>query len=104
MLLSDKLSVLARSERRELLQALTDDAAPDTATVSPPIVTTNGGDREHAIALNHVHLPRLEDYGLITWNQETDTVTKGPQFDEIEPLLTDLTVNHSLQPTNKPPD
>ncbi len=35
----------------------------------------------------HVHLPKLEDYGYIEWNKETDQIIKGPQFDEIRPLL-----------------
>ncbi|SIR98526.1 hypothetical protein SAMN05421858_4986 [Haladaptatus litoreus] len=104
MLLDDKFSVLASSERRQLLHALTEDSAPDTVAVSPTTVATNGGDREHAITLHHVHLPRLEDHGLITWDQKTDTVTKGPQFAEIEPLLTDLTEKYSTQFNTEPPD
>ncbi|WP_231182862.1 hypothetical protein [Haladaptatus sp. DYF46] len=104
MLLNDKFAVLASSERRQLLHALKEDSAPDTATVSPRAVATNGGDREQATALHHVHLPRLEDHGLITWDRKTDTVTKGPQFDEIGPLLTDLTEKYGTQSISEPPD
>ncbi|SIR92648.1 hypothetical protein SAMN05421858_4594 [Haladaptatus litoreus] len=104
MLLNDKLSVLASSERRQLLHALTNGPASDTPTVSPTTVATEDGDREHVIALHHIHLPRLEDHDLVTWDQKTDTVTKGPQFDEIEPLLTDLTEKYSTQSISELPD
>ncbi|GAA5064720.1 hypothetical protein ACFFQF_17260 [Haladaptatus pallidirubidus] len=63
---------------------------------------TDGGDQEHKIALHHVHLPRLEDHGIIVWNREAEAVTKGPQFDEIEPLLEVLTETHSMPPTGVP--
>ncbi len=104
MILDDKLSVLSNSHRRRLLRTLIDDSAPNTPTVSPNAVETDGGDREYAIVLHHVHLPQLEDHGIITWNQATGEVTKGPQFDEIEPLLAAVTKNHSTQPAGEPPD
>ncbi|MBZ6494955.1 transcriptional regulator [Haloterrigena longa] len=43
--------------------------------------------------MEHTHLPLLEDYGFINWDRDTHEVTKGPQFDEIRPLL-ELMVNH----------
>lgn len=33
------------------------------------------------------HLPKLADHDVIEWNRETNTVTKGSQFDDIEALL-----------------
>ena len=33
------------------------------------------------------HLPCLEAAGYIVWNRETGEITKGPKFEEIEPLL-----------------
>jgi len=53
------------------------------------------GDEE---AIEHellrTHLPMLEEAGYIEWDPETSTISKGPRFDEIEPLL-DLMENHS---------
>lgn len=37
--------------------------------------------------LYHGHFPKLDDSGFIDWDQETNTVTRGPRFDEIEPLI-----------------
>ncbi|MGA9401220.1 hypothetical protein [Haladaptatus sp.] len=46
--------------------------------------------------MQHVHLPKLEDYGYIDWNRISEQVTKGPQFDEIKPLLTLLVENQEI--------
>jgi len=33
------------------------------------------------------HLPKLEEAGYIEWDRESGTISKGPRFDEIEPIL-----------------
>lgn len=38
--------------------------------------------------LRHNHLPRLEELGYISWNRDTHEISKGPTWDEVEPLLT----------------
>jgi hypothetical protein len=37
--------------------------------------------------LVHVHLPKLADRGYISWNREENTISKGPNWDDIAPLL-----------------
>lgn len=37
--------------------------------------------------LRSVHLPMLEEEGIIEWDRENGEIRKGPNFDEIEPLL-----------------
>jgi len=54
--------------------------------------------------MQHVHLPKLADHGFIDWDQDTQRVTKGPQFDEIEPLLTVLRENHDVLSDRGVPD
>lgn len=44
-------------------------------------------DRQLQIAMYHTHLPKLEDYGFIQWNEDENDVIKGPQFGELRPLL-----------------
>lgn len=39
------------------------------------------------IEMKHTHLPLLEDYGFVNWDRENHEVTKGPEFDEIRPVL-----------------
>lgn len=50
--------------------------------------------------LHDNHLPLLAEAGFIEWNQETGKITKGPRFDEIQPML-ELIENHSDE---LPPD
>lgn len=49
---------------------------------------------ETKAALVHNHLPKLEEAGYIEWDRESGTIEKGPEFDEIEPLL-ELIEEHS---------
>lgn len=44
-------------------------------------------DETLATELHHVHLPKLVNAGYIEWDEDTGTVRRGPNFDEIEPLL-----------------
>lgn len=45
-------------------------------------------ESEHVeIQLRHTHLPKLVKAGYITWNEDTREISKGPNFEEIEPLL-----------------
>jgi hypothetical protein len=104
MKLDDQLKVLSSSDRRQLLHTLTEDAAHTTPVDSPHNMETNGGNRDQAVVMHHVHLPRLEDHSLITWKEETGEITRGPQFDEIEPLLEAFTENLNPQAAGEPPD
>ena len=38
--------------------------------------------------LYHVHLPKLEERGYITWDRDADEISHGPNYEEIEPLVT----------------
>ena len=37
--------------------------------------------------LQHVHLPKLAEAGYIDWDAKTQTIRRGPNFNEIAPLL-----------------
>lgn len=90
------LDVLANRYRRGVLVALLDHNPQDDDDPQIP------GDIELAdedletlqIHMTHTHLPKLEDAGFIEWDRDTNTVRKGPRFDEIRPLL-DLMQNHA---------
>lgn len=81
------LQVLSNFQRRKLLVALLEHNPQDD---SPQVVgesTEEAGALTRMIQMHHVHLPKLEEYGFIVWNRETNEVSKGPEFEEIRPLL-----------------
>ena len=103
-MLDDQLTVLSNGHRRRLPLALTEESPQTIPIVSTASVETDNGDQERAIAMHHMHLPQLEDHGVIDWDLETGEIAKGPQFDAIEPLLTTFTENHTGGSPGKPPD
>lgn len=88
----DALDALAHRERRQLLRALLESNPQDARPV-------RAGDADEAaleqlLAMRHVHLPKLQDYGFVEWDRDTDEVSTGPNFAEIRPLL-DLLDDHA---------
>lgn len=90
---SDHMEVLSAAERRDLLFAL-QEINPDDDILAQ---LNKGSPASDGVAfqtmMQHAHLPKLEAYGLIDWNQETNAVRRGPAFEEIEPLL-DVLASH----------
>jgi len=85
--LDDRLDALERFERRKLLLRLSTVRADDRAGISVGGPTRGAGDLDPLVAMRHLHLPTLEEAGFIRWDRENDRVTKGPRFEEVEPLL-----------------
>lgn len=88
-MLDDHSEIVSNVHRRRLLLDLLHE--------NPRIVRTDLTDvrepdeKERAVLMYHLHLPKLEDHGYIEWDDETGEVTKGNRFAEIEPILTVLT-------------
>jgi hypothetical protein len=77
--LDDYLRLLADGRKRRLLQSLLDaDGSP---------VSVAFADAHERARLHHIHLPKLDDAGLIDWDPRDDIVVRGPAFDEVVPLL-----------------
>lgn len=104
---STLFSLLAEDRRRRLLFTLC-----STESISiPGGLLTRGGtqvrqdggptasrlDQESLQQLHgklyHSDLPKLEDAHLIEWDQENGAVSRGPEFDEVEPALRLLAEN-----------
>lgn len=101
LLFDEMLDALADPQRRRLLSALTEHNPQDDA----PVVVDSGeeGDAvERLVTMNHVHLPKLVDYGLIEWDEDADEVSKGPNFDEIRPLIELLSDHDDELPADWP--
>ncbi|MDG5778345.1 transcriptional regulator [Haloarculaceae archaeon H-GB2-1] len=89
----DMVDALADVQRRKLLVALLEHNPQDDAPVVIAGSESESDAVERLVTMQHVHLPKLADYGFIEWNRETHEVAKGPKFDEIRPLL-ELLENH----------
>jgi len=110
-MLDAKLSVLADSHRRRLLSILAQTPAADEPIATSRAVRTDrenfsDGDGKHpeSIKLYHVHLPKLADHGYVDWNREAQTVARGPQFENIVPLLTALNEMQDVLSEGSVPD
>jgi len=89
--------ILSADLRRRLLFLLCDspevdvpDALRPRSQAAPPpgqFATGSEQDDTLRIQLHHVHLPKLADQELIEWDRDSQTVTRGSRFDEIEPVL-----------------
>ncbi|WP_238709604.1 DUF7344 domain-containing protein [Natronorubrum halophilum] len=85
---------VANVQRRRLLVRMLSHNPEDESKVYT-------GDRETdeeelatlLIEMQHTHLPLLEEYGFIDWDRQNHEVSKGPEFDEIRPLL-EMMVEH----------
>ena len=82
----DLLDALAHIQRRKLLVALLTHNPQDDGPVVIDADESADEELTRLIEMTHIHLPKLVTYGFITWNQETDEVSKGPTFEEIRPL------------------
>jgi len=81
------LDALGHVQRRKLLLAL---IVHNPRNDDPVVIDEDesaGEELTRLVAMQHVHLPKLERYGFIEWDQDTNQVSKGPNFDEIRPLL-----------------
>lgn len=78
----DMVDALADVQRRKLLVALLEHNPQDDAPVVIADSDSEADAVERLVTMQHVHLPKLADYGFIKWDEETHEVTKGPKFDE----------------------
>lgn len=82
---------LCNRRRRMVLLLLKEDAVETTADV---LFCGEGDAATAEVNLVHRHLPKLDSSGYIDWNQDTGEISKGPRFEEVEPLL-DLIETHA---------
>lgn len=92
-MLDEGLRLLVDRPRRALLLELL-EGGPQTEVSVPEDIDTGRYDSEELRSqLYHVHLPKLADSDVIQWNEQQGTVVRGPQFDEIQPLVSVLDAN-----------
>jgi len=94
--LEEIFSALAHEYRRQLLVALLEHDAL-TGTEVSHYTHEHVGEKELdrlKLEMVHTHFPKLEEMGVIQWDSGPLVVRRGPQFEEIQPLL-ELLQNHA---------
>lgn len=85
----DLFEALSNPYRRQLLVALLEHNPQDDYDRDPlDLVSDDIEPDVLELHLFHSHLPKLEEMDFITWDRETNEISKGPDWDEIKPLLT----------------
>lgn len=87
------MDVLGHRYRRRLLVELHDStrgsgvqSAEDAVRRRGSASRTDERDRLR-IELVHSHVPKLESYGYVGWDEDTGAVSRGPRWAEIRPLV-----------------
>lgn len=75
------MDALGKAPRRRLLLRLLNSPMEDGIDVHEAVT------KAAQIPLHHVHLPKLEGFGYVDWDHEANTVYRGSNFTEIEPML-----------------
>lgn len=113
--LSTILGLLAHETRRRVLLALCDAATlqvPEALHVrgevqteqsrEDPLPKSDPEDEGYSvpfeIGLYHIHLPKLADRGIIEWDRLSQTVSRGPNFEAVEPVVRLLAANAHILP------
>lgn len=85
-MLNNHLEMLADPVRREVLLALANQPA-EQIVVPDDVYDDSRVEETLHTEMYHTHLPKLEQADCIQWEQTDDQVGKGPQFSEIQPLI-----------------
>ena len=83
------LDALGHVERRQLLLALL-DVEEAALPIELDQLEYETAESDVLLSFRHNHLPKLEDLGFVDVNPVQHSVTRGPHFEEIRPLLKHL--------------
>jgi Ser-tRNA(Ala) deacylase AlaX len=74
--------------RRRILMLVSEHNPRDENEFNVKNLATEDDDLElFTTELYHAHLPKLADAGYIEWDEDTHTIRRGQNFEEIAPLL-----------------
>lgn len=74
------LTTLAHTYRRETVELLEDQRVVDLDDIIARCTDGDEAEREVRATIYHNHLPKLESAGAISWDYDTDTISRGPRF------------------------
>jgi hypothetical protein len=85
--LDQLLDALGNVQRRTLLRELLIQTLQDTKSVTVNEGESTDQELTEFLEMSHIHLPKLASEGYIIWNRDSQEVSKGPNFEEIQSLL-----------------
>lgn len=101
--LNQVFRALSHPTRRRVLAAITiDDTRRVDEFETAAFVPDGHSVRTVSMELHHSHLPRLDEAGLIDWNDEAGTVTRGEHFAETRAVLEVLDDHWEVLPEDWP--
>lgn len=101
--LDQTFDALCHLSRRRILSTLAQANPRDTDEFESADFKPDDEELEaFRVNLHHSHLPKLAEAEFINWNRETDTITRGPRFEEIRPLLKLMDDHQDELPENWP--
>lgn len=80
------LAALACRARRRVVRELV-DSPEETFELTDLARESDSNVHLATEALHHRHLPKLDQADLIDWDRRTGTVTTGPLFEDVRPLV-----------------
>jgi len=80
------LDAVGHVDRRRLLLALL-NAEEAALPIELDELEYETAESDVLLSFHHNHLPKLEARGFVDANPDQHSVTKGPRFEEIKPLL-----------------
>ncbi|WP_254530436.1 helix-turn-helix domain-containing protein [Natrinema gelatinilyticum] len=87
--LDELFEILSHPTRRRILSTLANRNPRDEEEFQTEAFTPDDDNLEQfLLQLSHLHLPKLAEAEFIDWNRETNTITRGSRFEEIQPLIT----------------
>ncbi|WP_313694818.1 hypothetical protein [Halorarum halobium] len=86
-MLDELFHVLSHGTRRVILAELLERGENEAIRALPIVSSGEVSDDEVRLDLHHTHLPMLAQSGYVEWNGTDDRVSRGPAFDDFEPLL-----------------
>lgn len=92
--LDQLFTCLSHPTRRRILATLATNNPHDEEEFESPDFKPEDEELElFRMQLYHHHLPHLEQGGYIAWDRDADIITRGPNFEEVQPLI-ELISNH----------
>lgn len=93
-----------RHRRRVLFHLLAAADSGEGSVDVDGIAAEDDGRHRCAISLRHVHLPKLESAGYVSWDAEEGVVRPGPDFEEVAPVVRLVCENRDELPAEPIPD